>query len=171
MRTRPDRRPGVPRDSGAVYGHSQGAAPGSKHWYRPVFSGSSWDQFLGLHAIAPVLQVCCGGSSFGLARVDCDHSVPGVNVCGDMTALPFRSGSFPTVCCDPMYALTYPDRIHLQRELTRVASRRVIFKAPWIPRATDWDLVEMMLIGSHTCANVAVMTVLESHGQPDLIVV
>jgi hypothetical protein len=98
-------------------------------------------------------------------RVDLDATVPGVNVVADMRRLPFRDEAFDTVCCDPMYDLDNPTRVHLQRELTRVARTRVLFKAPWLPRATGWALVETVLMGSHTCANVAVLSRLDRlHG-------
>lgn len=154
-----------PRHEGTVYGGSKGKAPGSKHWYRSVFSGGKWDQFVLGHAVGSVLQVCCGGSRVGTVRVDIDSSVPGVNVVADMRYLPFRDEAFETVCCDPMYELGNDQRVHLQRELTRVAKARVLFKAPWIMRATGWKLVETVLMGSHTCANIAVLSRLDRiHG-------
>lgn len=154
------------RHSGTTYIGSRGKAPGSKQWYRSVFSGGKWDQFLLGHATGTVLQVCCGGSRIGLARVDRDGSVPGVNVVADMLALPFLNEAFDTVCCDPMYELGTETRVYLQRELTRVARLRVIFKAPWIMRATGWQLVETVLLASHTCANVAVLSRLDRmHGR------
>jgi len=150
---------------GWIAGHSKGKAPGRQAWYRSVFSGGKWDQFLAGHCIGTCLQVCCGGSRFGVARIDLDPSVPGVNVVADMLRLPFADEAFDTVCCDPMYHLLNPARVHLQRELTRVAKRRVLFKAPWIMRATGWQLIETVLMASHTCANVAVLSRLDRiHG-------
>lgn len=156
---------GYTRHQGDVYGSSKGRASGSKKWYRSVFSGGQWDQFIRGHAVGSVLQVCCGGSRLGFARVDLDPTVPGVNIVADMRHLPFRDEAFETVCCDPMYELGNDQRVHLQRELTRVAKSRVLFKAPWIMRATGWQLVETVLMGSHTCANVAVLSRLDRmHG-------
>ena len=64
-----------------------------------------------------------------------------------------------------MYELGNDQRVHLQRELTRVAKSRVLFKGPWIPRATGWRLVETVLMASHTCGNVAVLSRLDRmHG-------
>jgi hypothetical protein len=91
-------------------------------------------------------------------RVDLDPTVPGVTVIADMQRLPFRDEAFETVCCDPMYTLPHPERVYLQRELTRVAARRVLFKAPWLLRATGWDLKETVLLMSDTCADVAVLS-------------
>jgi len=150
------------RHSGQVRGHAaSGGAPGSKHYYRPVMSFSQWDQFVETRAIGSVLQVCCGGSRLGQVRVDIDCTVPGVTVCADMLALPFRADAFDTIAADPMYNLAYPTRVHLQRELARIARRRILFKAPWVMRAAGWRLVETLLLASHTCANVAVLSVLD----------
>lgn len=153
------------RNGGTPYTVSRGTAPGSKRWYRSVFSGGKWDQFIAGHAVGSVLQVCCGGSRFGAVRVDLDPTVPGVTVVADMRRLPFNDEVFDTVACDPMYALGTDQRVLLQRELTRVAKTRVLFKAPWIMRATGWQLVETVLMASHTCANVAVLSRLDRiHG-------
>jgi len=67
------------------------------------------------------------------------------------------------VACDPPYALENPRRVHLQRELFRVARSRIIFKAPWIPRGKGWMLRKdlVVLIASHSCLNVAVLSVLD----------
>lgn len=156
------------RHPGKVYGRSQNKQPGSKQFYRKTFSASSWDAFLELNAVGSCLQVCCGGSTFGVG-VDIDPTVPGVKVVADMRALPFRDKSFDTVACDPMYNLGNPDRIHLQRELARVGRQRILFKAPWIARATGWSLAETMLLASHTCANVAVLSRLDHSGQENLL--
>jgi len=151
------------RHPGKIYGHSTGRAPGQKHYYRKAFSGGEWDTFLALHAIDATLQVCCGGSQFGTVRVDIDRGVPGVNLVADMRRLPFKDRSFQTVACDPMYGLSMPDRVHLQRELARVARARIILKATWIPRATGWHHRDDLLtvICSHTCQNIGVLSVLE----------
>lgn len=157
------------RHAGKVYGASKGKQPGSKQWYRPVYSGGKWDQFLLAESVGTLLQVCTGGSAIGDVRVDRDGTVPGVTVVADMLHLPFAACSFDTVACDPMYNLSNPDRIRLQRELARVARKRIIFKAPWIPRASGWLLVGCVLQGSHTCANVAVLSVLEYAEEADLL--
>jgi hypothetical protein len=131
------------------------------HRYRPAYSGGKWDEFLKAWVVGRHLQVCCGGSKVGEVRVDIDPSVPGVTVVANQKELPFRDDSFDTVSCDPIYTLPLPERIHLQRELFRVAARRVIFKAPWIPRGRAWHLHEpLTLIAPDTCNNVAVLSVL-----------
>lgn len=146
------------RHRGSVYGHSTDRAPGSKHLYRPTWSGGKWNEFVATRSIGRLLQVCCGGSRMGIARVDIERTVPGVNVVSSAFVLPFGNGAFDTVACDPRYGWTYMERVRLQRELARVALRRILFKAPWIPRATGWKLVETVLVASETCANVAVLS-------------
>ena len=106
--------------------------------------------------------MCCGGSHEGAVRVDLDPAAPGLTVRGDMLRLPFRGESFDTVACDPLYEIGYPKRVSLQRELLRVARRRLIFKAPWVPRGRGWKLQDpVMGIFSHTFANVAILAVLD----------
>jgi hypothetical protein len=148
------------RHAGEVRGHSNGERPGSKHWYRRVWSGSKWDEFVETRSVGEVVQICTGGSLLGRVRVDL-LATGAENVRADYHALPLRSDSCDTVVCDPPYSLTFPDRIHLQRELARVARRRILFKAPWLCRATGWSLGETVLLASHTCANVAILSVLD----------
>lgn len=154
------------RHPGAVYGTSKGSKPGQKHFYRRVWSASKWDEFVASRSEGTVAQVCTGGSQLGIARVDHDRSAPGVSIVAEFQHLPFRDDSFDVVACDPPYDLHNPDRVKLQRELTRIARRRLLFKAPWIPRATGWRLEETVLLASHTCANVAVLTMLACVAKP-----
>lgn len=164
-----EREAGVSRHPGRVYGASKGKRPGEKHWYRQVWTFSKWNEFVETRTVGTLAQVCAGGSSLGRVRVDADRAAPGANVVADYRHLPLPDNSFDTVCCDPPYLIDHPNRIHLQRELVRVARRRVLFKAPWIPRASDWALSETVLLGSHTCANVAVLSVLD-YGHADQLV-
>lgn len=80
---------------------------------------------------------------------------------GDAFRLPLRDDTVGTVACDPIYGLGLDQRVHLQRELARVARRRILFKGPWIPRARGFRLIETFLLLSHTCQNVAVLSVLD----------
>lgn len=149
------------RHAGAVYGASKGKAAGSKHYYRRVWSASRWDEFLDSRSIGSLLQVCTGASRRGAVRVDFLRDAPGVTVVASFSALPFPSGSFDTVAVDPPYQIGHPDRIRLQREAARIARVRILFKAPWLPRASGFHLVETVLLASHTCANIAVLSVIE----------
>ena len=150
------------RHVGSVYGHPNGSSPGQKHFYRRIYSIKAWDDFLQLHRVGTVAQVCCGASTIGIARVDLDREAPGANVRGDAFHLPLQDKCVDTVACDPIYGIAFPNRVHLQRELARVARRRILFKGPWIPRARGFRLVGAFLLASHTCQNVAVLSVLEA---------
>lgn len=157
------------RHSGKVYGHSKGKQPGSKLYYRQVYTIPGWDQFITAHRLDPLLQVCAGGSFLGFWRVDHDPKSPSANIRASMYRLPFPSKTFGTVACDPPYELPFPDRVRLQRELARVAIWRIIFKGPWIPRCPGWTLTQTVLIASHTCQNVAILSILDQAlNQPDL---
>ena len=161
------------RHPGQVYGHSKvrkrgkldnasaATAPGQKHFYRPVWSFSKWDEFVETRTIGRLIQVCTGASRLGEVRVDLDRSAPAVNVVSDFRQLPFRDSSSDMAACDPPYEIQYPHRIGLQRELARVSRKRVLLKAPWIMRARGWWLIETVLLAAHTCANVAVLSVLD----------
>ena len=151
------------RHPGKVYGNSKGRAPGSKQYYRKVYSASRWDEFLRAHSTGSLLQVCTGGSFLGSVRVDKDPEAPAVNVRADMLKLPFLDRSFDTVACDPIYGIDFRSRVLLQRELSRVARQRIIFKAPWIPRAAGWSLQDNLstAILSHTCANISMLSILD----------
>src|SRR5438132_1672841 len=152
------------RHPGQVYGHSNGSRPGQKHFYNRVYSIEAWDDFLRLFTVGTLAQVCCGASTLGTIRVDIDSAAPGVNVIGDMYALPLGDQAVDTVACDPIYGIGFPERVRLQRELARVSRRRILFKGPWIPRARGFKLKEAFLLASHTCQNVAVLSVLERIG-------
>ena len=155
------------RHPGAVYGHSKGSAAGQKHRYRQVYTGGRWSEFLRHWRQGRLLEVCCcGASRQAPVRVDRDLEAPAVNLVADQVALPFSDRAFDTVACDPIYGLGMPQRIHLQRELSRVAARRLIFKATWIPRAAGWRLVETVLIAPETCGNVGVLSVLDRLADP-----
>ena len=136
--------------------------PGSKHFYRPVWSGGKWDEFVVSRSRGVLLQVCCGASHLGIARVDLLTEAPAVNLRADMVRLPFQDDTFDTSACDPPYGIAMPMRVHLQRELFRVTRQRLLFKGTWIPRGRGWKLAEAVLVGSHTCQNIGIMSVVDS---------
>lgn len=153
------------RRAGRVYGHSTGAAPGQKQFYRQIYTIPAWDDFLKLFRVGSLVQVCAGASTLGIARIDLDPLAPGANVIGDAFRLPLHDHAVDTVACDPIYSLPLDQRVHLQRELARVARRRILFKGPWIPRARGFRLIETFLLASHTYQNVAVLSVLDVAGR------
>lgn len=134
-----------------------------------MYTIKAWDDFLRLWAVGTLAQVCCGASKIGDVRIDIDPKAPGVDVVADMLTLPLADASVDTVACDPIYGLGFPERVRLQRELSRVARRRILFKAPWIPRARGFRLSQAFLLASHTCQNVAVLSVLERRGHQTVL--
>jgi len=141
---------------------SNGIRPGLKHFYRPTWTVPAWKEFVLGHIMGTAVQVCCGGSRIGIARIDVTLEAPGVNVLADAIHLPLKDSCADTVCCDPPYELPFDRRVAVQRELFRIARQRVIFKAPWIPRGRGWKLMKAVLLCSHTCQNVAVLSVIEA---------
>src|SRR5438132_864219 len=116
------------RHPGQVYGHSNGSRPGQKHFYNRVYSIEAWDDFLRLFTVGTLAQVCCGASTLGTIRVDIDSAAPGVNVIGDMYALPLGDQAVDTVACDPIYGIGFPERVTLRDDLEmlgRLGDRRV----------------------------------------------
>jgi hypothetical protein len=99
------------------------------------------------------LHVCCGHSKLGDIRIDIDiETCP--DVLGDAANLPFTSESFDTVFCDPPYNGQFQWNHDLLRELSRVASHRIIFQHWFIPANADgrykkwtekWGLTECLI--------------------------
>ena len=103
-----------------------------------------------IEGIYPVAHICSGASGVGDFRLDkvlldgtwqsSDHEGRRIfgkpNLCGDMTMLPFRSGAFKAVICDPPYDMKqFGKQLPLLfSELIRITAPRgkVIFLAPWI---------------------------------------
>jgi hypothetical protein len=96
----------------------------------------------------PALHVCSGASRLGDVRADKFH--PGADVKADMYALPFKTGAFGTVLCDPPFPLdgtTLPQRLAQFQELGRVVRRGgvVMLHAPWLPSPT-WGTMEALYV-------------------------
>jgi hypothetical protein len=78
------------------------------------------------------LHVCCGNSPLGDVRCDFDPAVKPDYVC-DAANLPFEDDSFESVLCDPPYNGKMQWNHDLLCELSRVASKRIIFQHWFIP--------------------------------------
>lgn len=92
----------------------------------------------------PVLHVCSGSSNLGDIKADMFH--PGADVRCDVYRLPFKTGAFGTVLCDPPFPLdgtSLPQRLAQWQELGRMVpvGGVVLLHAPWMPRAT-WARLE-----------------------------
>jgi hypothetical protein len=86
--------------------------------------------------ISRSLHVCCGHSQLGDVRVDFDTETNPDVVC-DGARLPFADESFESVLCDPPYIARYQWNHDLLCELSRVASKRIIFQHWFIPADPD----------------------------------
>ena len=78
------------------------------------------------------LHVCSGKSMLGDVRVDLDPANK-PDVVADANDLPFEDASFESVLCDPPYNGKFQWNHDLLKELSRVASKRIIFQHWFIP--------------------------------------
>ena len=82
--------------------------------------------------IHPSLHVCCGASHLGHIRVDADV-LHRPTLVADAAHLPFRDRTLNSVLCDPPYNGRMRWNHDLLTELSRVATRRIIFQHWFIP--------------------------------------
>ncbi len=119
---------------------TRGAVPlaGTSHLYtvKKVLWPESIENFLPSLFLGKTLHVCCGLSWLGDVRFDLDPAT-GADVRGDAARLPFMDGAFLTVLCDPPYNGRFQWNHDLLSELSRVASRRIIFQHWFIPGNKD----------------------------------
>jgi len=98
------------------------------------------------------LHLCCGltrFTRFPCVNVDIDPDAD-VDVVADMFHLPFRSGVFDTVVCDPPYRLALHRRVAWVREVMRVIRKRqgsrILLKIDFIPYfGRGWELRELVV--------------------------
>lgn len=98
----------------------------------------------------PILHLCSGSSRLGDVRVDAFHEM--ANVRASMYKLPFKTGAFPTVICDPPYELPLQDRAKLNDELARVTAwgGRLLWKAPWVPGEGYFEIHDVTVVSNRT---------------------
>jgi hypothetical protein len=121
-------QPGIEKTKGAV------PLAGTKHLYtvKKVLWPEEVADVLQPLLIPHSLHVCSGHSPLGDVRADFDPTVNPDVVC-DAANLPFDDESFSTVLCDPPYNGKMQWNHDLLCELSRVASRRIIFQHWFIP--------------------------------------
>lgn len=90
------------------------------------------ETFIATLLISKSLHVCCGASLLGDIRLDTDRR-HAPDVIADAGKLPFADNSFESVLCDPPYNGKFQWNHDLLRELSRVASSRIIFQHWFIP--------------------------------------
>jgi hypothetical protein len=122
------KQPGIEKTKGAV------PLAGTKHLYtvKSVLWPEDVTGTIQSLLLPRSLHVCCGRSPLGDVRVDFDPEVkPDLVV--NAAALPFPDASFESVLCDPPYNGVFQWNHDLLCELSRVASKRIIFQHWFIP--------------------------------------
>lgn len=121
------------------YGHfeaTKGAVPlaGTKHLYtvKKVLWPEEVSEVIQSLLIPKSLHVCSGKSPLGDVRCDLDKENQ-LGVLCDAAVLPFADESFASVLCDPPYNGKFQWNHDLLKELSRVASQRIIFQHWFIP--------------------------------------
>ena len=107
---------------------------GTSHIYKVkrVLWPESIEDFLQTLFIGKTLHVCCGKSLIGDVRLDLDTENNPDIVC-DAAKLCLGDNSFDTVLCDPPYNGQFQWNHDMLKELSRVASKRIIFQHWFIP--------------------------------------
>lgn len=90
------------------------------------------EEFIETLLIPRTLHVCCGKSLLGDVRVDNDPANK-PDLVADANNLPFADGEFETVLCDPPYNGKMQWNHDLLCELSRVASKRIVFQHWFLP--------------------------------------
>jgi len=109
---------------------------GTSHLYtvNKVLWPESIESFLPSLFVGKTLHVCSGKSMLGDVRVDLDPSNSPDIICdaSDMREF-FEDNSFETVLCDPPYNGKFQWNHNLLSELSRIASKRIVFQHWFIP--------------------------------------
>jgi len=110
---------------------------------RKFIKAWSWpaevEQFIADMCEGYTVHVCSGTSTLGDLRID--KYLPADKV-ADMLSLPVDSYSADTVICDPPWGIPRHLRARLVYELRRIlkVGGKLIFNAPWLPRAPGLQL-------------------------------
>lgn len=106
---------------------------GTSHVYKvnSVLWPEAVASFIETILIPKTLHVCCGKSTIGDLRVDLFDETADVKM--DAAKMDFKDNSFETVLCDPPYNGKMQWNHDLLCELSRIASKRIIFQHWFIP--------------------------------------
>ncbi len=124
-------QPGIHKTRGTVplAGNSHVYTVGKVLWPEDV------TEFIKSLFVGTVLHPCCGKSMLGDVRTDLYDS--SASVLCDSSLLPFSDESFDTVLCDPPYNGKFQWNHDLLKELSRIASKRIIFQHWFMPITPD----------------------------------
>jgi hypothetical protein len=118
---------------------TRGTVPlaGTRHVYTvsKVLWPGEVEAYIASKLIPWSLHACCGLSQLGDVRVDL-HEPTADRQC-DVTNLPYSDNQFKTVLCDPPYNGSFRWNHDMLKELSRVASQRIIFQHWFIPATAD----------------------------------
>lgn len=120
---------------------SGGSIPlaGTSHLYtvKKVLWPDSIEDFLKTLFIGKTLHVCCGKSMLGDVRLDLNEETVDIKCdAQDMSGF-VKDNEYDTVLCDPPYNGKFQWNHNLLKELSRVASKRIIFQHWFIPATSD----------------------------------
>lgn len=122
-------QPGIHKTRGAV------PLAGTEHIYTvsKVLWPEAVESFLKTLLLRPSLHVCCGKSRLGDVRLDA--SEPTADIQCDASNMRDHVGDneYASVLCDPPYNGKFQWNHDLLSELSRVASKRIIFQHWFIP--------------------------------------
>ena len=118
---------------------------------RKFIKAWSWpaevEQFIAENCEGFVVHVCSGSSELGDLRID---KYMTADRAGDMLDLPLESNIADTVICDPPWGVARHLRARTIYELRRILKigGKLIFNAPWLPRAPRLELEEVWVAES-----------------------
>jgi hypothetical protein len=119
---------------------TKGSIPlaGTKHIYtvKKILWPEQVEEFISTLLIPTSLHLCCGKSLLGDVRLDNDPANE-PDIVGDATHTEFDDASFETVFCDPPYNGKFQWNHDLLAEISRVASKRIIFQHWFIPADSE----------------------------------
>lgn len=116
---------------------SNGSIPlaGTSHLYtvKKVLWPDSIEGFLKTLFVGKTLHVCCGKSKLGDVRLDLNEETADIRCDASNMSDFVKDNQFETVLCDPPYNGKFQWNHDLLTELSRVASKRIIFQHWFIP--------------------------------------
>lgn len=123
-------QPAINKTKGSV------ALAGNSHIYR--VNKRLWsddiEDVLEKRFIGKTIHICCGKSKLGDVRVDLDKSHNPDIICdANNLSLYVKDNEYETALCDPPYNGKFQWQHDMLKELSRIASKRIIFQHWFLP--------------------------------------